>query len=106
MAHSSSNDSSVRGIPEFWQIQTIDPQIREQIGEICSRSAVRAKQNVNTDLWLNPVEKYQTNTPIKENAPEGTKINGQKKRLIGKNLSEQKNYNDEEAAAQKTELKF
>ena len=70
MAQSNSNELNVRGIPSFWQNHTVDPPIPWEEWSDLFQLAMIAKENIDIDNLLNPIERYHPHSPVLENPPE------------------------------------
>ena len=101
MAQTSSNVSSVKWIPQFWQNHSIDPPTPWEDRRDLFQLAVVAKANIDIELLLIAVGRT---LPALQNAPEGNESE-ELKNSRTRNLAEQIFFNDEEAASKKAEPK-
>ena len=104
MAQSNSNESNVRGILSFWQNHTVDPPIPWEEWSDLFQLAIIAKENIDIENLLNPLERYHPLPPTLENPPEN-ESDAQKTSRIERNIREQKRFDDEEMASIKSETK-
>ena len=100
----SNNESNVRGIPSFWQNNTVDPPIPWEDWSDLFHLAKIAKENIDIENLLNPSERHHPQPPNLENPMDGETDNQRRSRME-RNTQEQRRYDKEESASIKSETK-
>ena len=101
MAQSNSNESNVRGMFSLWQNDTVYPPIPWEEWSDLFQLAVIAKEKIEVDYLLKPIETYHPKPPVLENTSE-SETKTQKVPRLDISIREQKRFDNEEAASKKT----
>ena len=82
----------------------MDPLITWEEWSDLFELAVIAKEKIDIDSLLNPIERYHPQSPLLGNPPDG-ETETEKTSRLDRNIREQKIFDDKETASIKTDLK-
>ena len=97
-----TNESNVRRIPPFWQNHTVDLPIPWGDWSDLFQLAIIAKENIDIENLLNPLERQHPLPPNLEKSTDG-ETDAQRRSRMERNTQEQRQYDEEETSSIKTE---